>query len=627
LNKILAYDPTNPILEWSEDLPFSPLDLALHQHYVLLACGDDGLLVFDTTTEFGLPVGVVGWWESPAYKLRMLNGNAVVLSDAGVHTLDLGDPTMPSEIGFLALAGAGQFELRGDLAYASLGENLVELDLSDPAQMQNLRTITGLIPSEGNYPLTAIWPQGDGVYFTAKNFTSYLDLATEQVTWSGAGQWYVRDALVNGGVLGLACGTRGFHLYELGELGLAPASAVVDLDEINILRGKQIDGHFFFFWYFHQVYCFDLRGGDPEFLWTYDFAPQGTTPHTWNRLEVQDGLISIADHQGSVHLLSYDETGYQVLNIFPTGMQQVLSLDRQGDLLAVIAQPLYGIYENAETLFFDVQDPANPQLLSSHGENGFKLVTISGTTVVLHDGNIDTESIRLLDLSDPAAPQAGATVPQYPYGEVTVAGDHLYLVDPPVLMPVDISDPFFPVLGPSMRIPSGYSLVVQDQVGYLPPSDLVFDLSTPMHPEIMGSVAGPHWQGAPFLVAGERYLVVGDGTSFAVLLPHGDGVASAPDTHPRPSSPEEMKLQAVPNPFNPLVAVHFDLKEPGEARLQIYDVRGRQVHTAQQGFDAGKAVFLWDGRDGQGRALSSGVYLARVQQGEKTASKKILLAR
>jgi hypothetical protein len=73
-----------------------------------------------------------------------------------------------------------------------------------------------------------------------------------------------------------------------------------------------------------------------------------------------------------------------------------------------------------------------------------------------------------------------------------------------------------------------------------------------------------------------------------------------------------------PNPFNPRTTIPFELA-PGagaaEVRLDILDLRGRLVATVGAGrFRRGERHrATWAGRDGAGRDLPSGVYLARLR--------------
>ena len=77
-----------------------------------------------------------------------------------------------------------------------------------------------------------------------------------------------------------------------------------------------------------------------------------------------------------------------------------------------------------------------------------------------------------------------------------------------------------------------------------------------------------------------------------------------------------------PNPFNPTTRLAFSLANQGKAVLRVFDLFGREVRTVFDGeATAGRThqvVF-----DGAG--LSSGMYIVRLESGNRVASRKIML--
>ena len=68
------------------------------------------------------------------------------------------------------------------------------------------------------------------------------------------------------------------------------------------------------------------------------------------------------------------------------------------------------------------------------------------------------------------------------------------------------------------------------------------------------------------------------------------------------------------------------LPAPGQIELAIYNLAGQQV--AQLVCDirpAGRQAVRWDGRNDQGQALASGVYLYRLRAGDSVQVRKLLL--
>jgi len=83
---------------------------------------------------------------------------------------------------------------------------------------------------------------------------------------------------------------------------------------------------------------------------------------------------------------------------------------------------------------------------------------------------------------------------------------------------------------------------------------------------------------------------------------------------------------AYPNPFNPVTTLRYDLAEAGEVRLTIYNVAGQVVRRLASGRQvAGQYSVIWDGRDDAGRAVATGVYLARLEAGAFRQTQKMLL--
>jgi hypothetical protein len=90
--------------------------------------------------------------------------------------------------------------------------------------------------------------------------------------------------------------------------------------------------------------------------------------------------------------------------------------------------------------------------------------------------------------------------------------------------------------------------------------------------------------------------------------------------------------QNVPNPFNPSTTIAFEVPEgSADARhvhLNVYDVRGRLIRSLVDGVtSAGLHAATWDGTNGRGERVSSGVYFYRLGVGAFVSMRKMLLAK
>jgi len=102
------------------------------------------------------------------------------------------------------------------------------------------------------------------------------------------------------------------------------------------------------------------------------------------------------------------------------------------------------------------------------------------------------------------------------------------------------------------------------------------------------------------------------------------------DAHPA-GVPGRFHLAAnYPNPFNASTAIRCALPEGnrgGRLLLTITDALGRTVRSLEAIPSGGEHRFQWDGRDGSGLALPSGLYLYTALYGSEKQTRKMLLLR
>jgi flagellar hook assembly protein FlgD len=109
--------------------------------------------------------------------------------------------------------------------------------------------------------------------------------------------------------------------------------------------------------------------------------------------------------------------------------------------------------------------------------------------------------------------------------------------------------------------------------------------------------------------------------------------------------PRQLTAAWSPNPFNPSVTLRLAVPGPAPAeaagtsaaaaaaaavrvRVAIFDARGRRVRSLlDEPRPPGRYTLQWDGRDGAGTAMPSGVYLYRVEAGTESSAGKLTLLR
>jgi len=86
--------------------------------------------------------------------------------------------------------------------------------------------------------------------------------------------------------------------------------------------------------------------------------------------------------------------------------------------------------------------------------------------------------------------------------------------------------------------------------------------------------------------------------------------------------------QNYPNPFNPETIIAFNLEITSHVRLAVFDMLGRQIKNLGDGvYPAGEIRLRWDGTDGAGCPVASGVYLYELVTESGTDTKKMILMR
>lgn len=85
-------------------------------------------------------------------------------------------------------------------------------------------------------------------------------------------------------------------------------------------------------------------------------------------------------------------------------------------------------------------------------------------------------------------------------------------------------------------------------------------------------------------------------------------------------------MQNYPNPFNPSTRIDYEIPEPGNVVVKIYNSIGEEVKSLENGFkDAGYYKIIWDGRNEFDETVNSGVYICQVIFNQNVLTNKIML--
>jgi hypothetical protein len=84
--------------------------------------------------------------------------------------------------------------------------------------------------------------------------------------------------------------------------------------------------------------------------------------------------------------------------------------------------------------------------------------------------------------------------------------------------------------------------------------------------------------------------------------------------------------QNYPNPFNPATTIEYSLPTRSQVRLVVYNVQGRRIITlVDETQPPGRYQETWDGIDGGGSRVASGIYFYRLETETYTEARKMVL--
>jgi hypothetical protein len=94
-----------------------------------------------------------------------------------------------------------------------------------------------------------------------------------------------------------------------------------------------------------------------------------------------------------------------------------------------------------------------------------------------------------------------------------------------------------------------------------------------------------------------------------------------------PSPPLEV-FGVFPNPFSVSTRLDFSLAEPGNVRVNVYDVRGKFVATlSDKQLREGEQSVTWNGRDAKGHQVSAGTYFFKLETRGSVLTRKVVVVR
>lgn len=81
-----------------------------------------------------------------------------------------------------------------------------------------------------------------------------------------------------------------------------------------------------------------------------------------------------------------------------------------------------------------------------------------------------------------------------------------------------------------------------------------------------------------------------------------------------------------PNPFNSSTSIMFEISENSNVELRIFNLLGQEVTVLiNREFDRGSYSIPWNGMDGKGNGMPSGIYFYKLRCNERMIIRKMIL--
>ena len=87
-------------------------------------------------------------------------------------------------------------------------------------------------------------------------------------------------------------------------------------------------------------------------------------------------------------------------------------------------------------------------------------------------------------------------------------------------------------------------------------------------------------------------------------------------------------LVVAPNPFNSRTTIRFDVTQVGRLSVDVFDLTGRLVRRlAAMDYSTGSHIVTWNGTSVTGHSVAPGMYFIRLEAGERSEVRPVVLLR
>ncbi|MFQ5500369.1 MAG: T9SS type A sorting domain-containing protein [Candidatus Zixiibacteriota bacterium] len=496
-----------------------------------------------------------------------------------LETWNVADPAVPVWMDSVGIGSGfpgsfGDLIVDGNLAYAN-SNSLSIVDVSNPAQLSKTGELSGIGSLSGIFlHLSFVYGVPDRYGGIAAIYV--IDPANPRLFNSFDITYQVNGVYEKNGFLYVATERNGLHVYDVDD----------PKDPIQVGMAPLIN-----------------QWGNSAFM---------------KDVYIKGDLALVSGHETFILNVSDpaapDSLGVINTSASPYAMQIV-------DTLAYLAV-------NGPVWIVDIADPANPHILIKHN------IGSTTTDLYVRDNMMylaNEDGFFIVDVSDPLNPVELGSFLTEEYAESIAIQDDLAYVsfsdfNPSAIYFFDISDPEHPDTVSSISDAWG-DLEIQDSMLYVNGASSklsIFNVKDPAAPVLADSYETPGYRGRVFVRDDIVYLA---DVYSAMLLKTPYGGVSTAVVEDRGVLPLRFDLsQNYPNPFNPSTVIDFDMPVRSRVTIDLFNTTGQKVRTLVDEIKpAGSYRVRWDGTNGNGVKVATGVYFYRLTVGDNSVTKKMVL--
>jgi hypothetical protein len=232
-----------------------------------------------------------------------------------------------------------------------------------------------------------------------------------------------------------------------------------------------------------------------------------------------------------------------------------------------------------------------------------------------------------VDVSNPYYPQfAGCDTSEFVFEKIAIYENAAYVsMWAPYIEIFDISDPHYPIDYATINITgNSHEFSIYDHYLFVAADSrlLVFDISNPFDPICINQTVSQPRLNCFYDVVVSNGLVYACGRGGLVIYDFNTTGIESPEYLPQSSQ----IVRNYPNPFNNTTTIKFTVSPSEFISLSIYDYLGRKVTdlNCENILDGNNRV-RWNGRDDEGKSLSTGIYFCRLISNKGIQTSKMIL--